>query len=80
MNANNNTPLTPALYKLLESCLVLSTADAKTLASHLNRSPSIIQTKFQRILTLMNVRSRYAALKKAEDKGGLCAQKHVPED
>ncbi|NOT83576.1 MAG: response regulator transcription factor [Methylococcaceae bacterium] len=73
MNINN--PLTPALYKLMLACQILKTTDAKILASHLNRSPTTIRTEFQRILTLMDVHCRYAALKIAEDEGWLHAQK-----
>ena len=75
MNVSSNNPLTPALCKLLEACLILKTTDAKTLATHLNRSPATIRTEFQRILIIMNVHCRYAALKTAEDKGWLYTQK-----
>ena len=80
MNTNNNNPLTPALCKLMEACLTLKTTDAKTLATHLNRSPTTIRTEFQRILVIMNVHCRYAALKTAEDKGWLYSQKTTEED
>jgi hypothetical protein len=74
MNVDNNNPLTPALCKLIEACLNLKTTDAKTLAAHLNRSPTTIRTQFQRILAIMKVHSRYAALKTIEDKGWLYAK------
>lgn len=74
MNMDNNNPLTPALYKLMEASLILKTTDAKTLAAYLNRSPATIRTEFQRILSIMNVHCRYAALKMAEDEGWLFAQ------
>ncbi|MGZ8225195.1 MAG: hypothetical protein ACXW1W_18350 [Methylococcaceae bacterium] len=80
MNIENNNPLTPALCKLMETCLILKTTDAKTLATHLNRSPATIRTEFQRILGLMNVHCRYAALKTAEDKGWLRTQANTQED
>lgn len=80
MNPDNNNPLTPALCKLMEACLILKTTDAKTLATHLNRSPTTIRTEFQRILVIMNVHCRYAALKTAEDKGWLYTQKATEED
>ena len=75
MKVDNNNPLTPALCKLMEACLILKTTDAKTLAIHLNRSPNTIRNGFQRILVIMNVHCRYAALKTAEDKGWLDTQK-----
>lgn len=71
---DNNNPLTPALYKLMEASRILKTTDAKTLATYLNRSPATIRTEFQRILSIMNVNCRYAALKMAEDKGWLFAK------
>ncbi len=74
MSGMNNNPLTPALCKLMEASLHLRTTDAKTLAIHLNRSPTTIRTEFQRILVLMNVHCRYAALKMAEEEGWLYAQ------
>jgi DNA-binding NarL/FixJ family response regulator len=80
MNADNNNPLTPALCKLMRSCLILKTTDTKTLASHLNRSPATVRTEFQRILTSMNVHCRYAALKTAEDQGWLYSQKTGKEN
>ena len=75
MNGDNRNSLTPALCKLLEACLILKTTDAKTLAAHLNRSPATIRTEFQRILVIMNVHCRYAALKTAEEEGWLFTQK-----
>ena len=77
---DNNNPLTPALRNLMEACLILKTTDAGTLATHLNRSPTTIRTQFQRILVLMDVHSRYTALKTAEDKGWLVAQETSEED
>jgi DNA-binding NarL/FixJ family response regulator len=76
----DNNPLTPALRKLMEASLILKTTDAKTLATHLNRSPTTIRTEFQRILAIMNVHCRYAALKTAEDEGWLYTQKASEED
>ena len=80
MNADNNNPLTPALCKQTEACLILNTTDAKTLATHLNRSPTTIRAEFQRILVIMNVHCRYAALKTAEDEGWLYTQKTSEDD
>jgi len=80
MNKDEKKPLTPALCKLLEACLILKTTDAKSLAAYLNRSPATIRTEFQRILVLMNVHCRYAALKTAEDEGWLYAQKNGEEN
>lgn len=80
MNRDEKNPLTPALCKLLEACLILKTTDAKSLAAYLNRSPATIRTEFQRILEIMNVHCRYAALKKAEDEGWLYAQKNNETD
>lgn len=69
MNLENLNPLTPALSKLVEASLALKTTEAKTLAKYLNRSPSTVRTEFQRILTIMDVHCRYAAIKTAEEKG-----------
>lgn len=80
MNENNKTPLTPALHKLMEACLILRTTDAKTLASYLDRSPATVRTEFQRILAILNVNCRYAALKAAEDAGWLYAKKTTVDD
>lgn len=80
MSADNNNPLTPALCKLIETCLILKTTDAKTLAAHLNRSPATIRTAFQRILVIMNVHCRYAAVKTAEDMGWLYTKKTTEKD
>ncbi|WP_394753097.1 hypothetical protein [Crenothrix sp.] len=71
MNENNNNPLTPALCRVMEACVSLKTTETKIIADHLNRSPATIRNEFQRILVLMNVHSRYAALKTAEEKGWL---------
>ncbi|HEY3299273.1 MAG TPA: DNA-binding response regulator [Methylophilaceae bacterium] len=64
-----NSPLTPALRKLMHTCQILKTTEAKVLAAHLNKSPATVRTEFQRIMTLMNVNCRYAALKTAEENG-----------
>ncbi len=74
INVNNTNPLTPALCKLMEACLFLKTTNAKRLATHLNRAPTTIRTEFQRILVIMNVHCRYAALKTAEEKGWLYSE------
>jgi DNA-binding NarL/FixJ family response regulator len=71
MNTNNENPLTPALCRLLETCLVLQTTDSKTLARYLHRSPATIRNEFQHILGILDVHCRYAALKTAENKGWL---------
>ena len=71
MNRLADNPLTPALCKLLEACLTHNTTDAKILANHLNRSSSTIRTEFQRILSILDVHCRYAAVKKAEESGWL---------
>lgn len=76
MNEESNNPLTPALCKLMEACLELKTTNAKTLAHYLNRSPATIRTEFQRILIIMNVHCRYAALKIAEDNNWIQVKKH----
>jgi len=80
MNGDNGNPLTPALCKLLETSIRLKTTNAKILAASLNRSPATIRTEFQRILAIMNVHCRYAALKAAEEKGWLHIQKTKVED
>ncbi|MBS0445631.1 MAG: response regulator transcription factor [Proteobacteria bacterium] len=64
-------PLTPALCKLMKACVALKTTNAKTLASHLNRSPATVRTEFQRILSLLDVHSRFSALRMAEEQGWL---------
>lgn len=80
MNIDNNKSLTPALCKLLESSFILKTTNAKTLAIHLNHSPATIRTEFQRILEIMKVHCRYAALKTAEEKGWLNTQQTSGEN
>ena len=75
MSEDHKDPLTPALRQLLETCLTLKTTEAKILAARLNRSPATIRTEFQRILTALNVHSRYAALKTAEEHGWLHTEK-----
>jgi DNA-binding NarL/FixJ family response regulator len=67
------TPLTPALQHLLQACVALRTTNAKVLANHLNRSPHTIRTEFQRILSILNVHSRYSALRAGEHEGWLHA-------
>lgn len=74
---NNNNKLSPALIKLLETCLRLKTTEAKILAAHLNRSPATIRTEFQRILFILEVNCRYAALKTAEEEGWLSTNSHI---
>ena len=69
-----DTPLTPALHHLLQACVVLQTTNAKVLANHLNRSPHTVRTEFQRILSMLNVHSRYSALRVCEDEGWLHAE------
>lgn len=71
MNCNSKKPLTPALRKLMETCITLKTTNTKMLAAHLNRSPATIRTEFQRILEIMNVHCRYSALKAVEDEARL---------
>lgn len=61
--------LSPALLRLMEACVVLKTTNAKTLAIHLQLSPSTVRTEFQRILAIMDVHCRYSALKSAEELG-----------
>jgi hypothetical protein len=75
MNVDTNNPLSPALCKLMKTCLFLKTTNTKTLASHLNRSPVTIRTEFQRILESMNVHCRFAALKTAENAGWMSTHK-----
>jgi len=65
------TPLTPALQQLLQACVALRTTNAKVLAVHLNRSPHTIRTEFQRILSILDVHSRYSALRTGEREGWL---------
>lgn len=76
MNGDKTNPLTPALCKLIETCFILKTTDAKTLAIYLHRSPATIRTEFQRILVILNVRCRYAALKTVEEEGWLSPPKN----
>ena len=66
-----NCPLTPALLRLLEMCVILKTTDAKILAAHLFVTPATVRTTFQRILNILDVNCRYAALCKAEEEGWL---------
>ncbi len=80
MNGNSKKPLTPALRKLMTTCIALKTTNAKTLAAHLDRSPATIRTEFQRILAIMNVHCRYSALKAAEDEGWLYTNETHGED
>jgi len=80
MTVVNKNPLTPALRKLMETCLALKTTETRTLAVYLNRSPTTIRTEFQRIFAILNVHCRYAALKTAEDEGWLYPQKNRAED
>ncbi len=71
MDGSRKKPFTPALRKLMETCITLKTTNAKTVAAYLDRSPATIRTEFQRILEIMNVHCRYSALKVAEDEGWL---------
>jgi IS30 family transposase len=80
MNGYNGNPLTPALCRLVETSICLKTTNTKILAASLNRSPATIRTEFQRILKIMNVHCRYAALKAAEDNGWLNMRKTYGED
>lgn len=73
MNENKN-PLTPALLRLMQACVILQTTDTKTIANHLNRSPATIRNEFQRILVVLNVHCRYAALKVAEENDWLISK------
>jgi len=45
--------LSPTLYLLLEASIVLETTETKILAAYLKRSPGIIRSEFQRILTAL---------------------------
>ncbi len=74
MNCQSKKPLTPALRKLMQTCINLQTTNAKILAAHLNRSPATIRTEFQRILEILNVHCRYSALKAVEDEEWLNAK------
>ena len=67
----SHCPLTPALLRLLETCVVLKTTDAKIIAAHLFVTPTTVRTSFQRILNILDVNCRYAALRKAEEEGWL---------
>lgn len=69
-----NCMLTPSLRKLIEVCHMLETTNTKVIANHLNRSPATIRTEFQRILQIMNVHSRFAAVKIAQNNGWLNTQ------
>jgi len=80
MKGNGKKPLTPALRKLIETCIALKTTNAKALAAHLDRSPATIRTEFQRIMEIMNVHCRYSALKAAEEEGWLRANESHGED
>ena len=79
MNDLTEKPLTPALYRLMQACILLQTTNAKTLATHLHRSPSTIRTEFQRILSIMNVHSRFSALRVAQDNGWLRSTEAEPQ-
>jgi DNA-binding NarL/FixJ family response regulator len=78
MEAFEGNKLTPALRRVLEASQSLRTTDAKRLAAHLNRSPATIRTEFQRILQALDVHSRYAALRVAEDRGWLGRDARTP--
>jgi DNA-binding NarL/FixJ family response regulator len=78
--SKDNNPLTPALNKLLKTCMLLKTTDTKSLAYYLNRSPATIRNEFQHILKIMGVHCRYAALKTAEENGWLCPTENVSKD
>lgn len=80
MNATKESPLTPALCEVLETCIRLKTTNAKIVAAGLNRSPATVRTEFQRILAIMNVHNRYAALKIAEDKGWINSKEIMEEE
>lgn len=80
MKGNGKKTLTPALRKLIETCIALKTTNAKKLAAHLDRSPATIRTEFQRILEITNAHCRYSALKAAEDEGWLRATETDGED
>ncbi|WP_228519724.1 DNA-binding response regulator [Methylophilus sp. QUAN] len=67
----HDNPLTPALSDLMKACQKFKTTESKVLAIHLNKSPATVRTEFQRAMALMNVNSRYAALKTAEENGWL---------
>lgn len=71
MKRKTDCPLTPALLRLLEACVILKTTNTQDLATHLYLSPATIRTEFQRILAVLNVHCRYAALIMAEEKGWL---------
>lgn len=75
MSRYNICPLTPALVRLLQSCVDLCTADTKTLARYLRVSPKTINTEFQRICSLLNVPSRTAALLTALSEGWIAFSK-----
>ncbi|MES2547012.1 MAG: DNA-binding response regulator [Pseudomonadota bacterium] len=70
----NNNPLTPALSKLMQTCLYLKTTDAKVIAQYLNKSPATIRTEFQRTMDLLDVHCRYAAIKTVEEQGWLFSE------
>lgn len=76
MQTETSNPLTPTLCALLQHCAALKTTNAKILAIHLNRSPATIRTQFQRILVILEVNCRYAALKKAESEGWINTKQH----
>jgi hypothetical protein len=80
MKGVDTNPLTPALARILVACVTLKTTNAKRLAAHLDRSPATIRTEFQRILAIMDVHCRYAALKRAEEEGWLCALDESPNE
>lgn len=66
-----DNPLTPALSELIQACQTFKTTESKVLAAHLNKSPATVRTEFQRAMALMNVSSRFAAVKTAEENGWL---------
>ncbi|CAN5913504.1 hypothetical protein BH11PSE8_BH11PSE8_14890 [soil metagenome] len=77
MNSINMPPLTPALAKLMKTCVALKTTNSKTLAGHLNRSPATVRTEFQRILSALGTHSRFSALRIAEEQGWLGASAEI---
>lgn len=69
LNQENNRRLSRSHYTLLETSREMKTTNTKILAQYLNRSPATIRTQFQRIMAFLEVRSRYEALRKAEETG-----------
>ncbi len=66
---HSDCPLTSSLLRLLQACVDLHTTSASPIALHLHLSVATVRTEFQRILTLLDVHDRHAAVTLALSKG-----------